>query len=106
MTDEEKAQTEFEKAQTEFDKEWNDLMVSISRLFDSIAEMTVEMCRGTSMSLGPILDSYYLEWSKAVKQFPNRRVAHLALNAKKERTRKKNINRIIKEVLLDRKRAQ
>ena len=34
--------------------------------------------------------------AKAVKQFPNRRVAHLALNAKKERTRKKNINRIIK----------
>ncbi len=36
--------------------------------------------------------------SKAVRLYPNKRVVHLALYAKKNRTRKKNINRIVKGV--------
>lgn len=38
------------------------------------------------------------EVSKAVRLYPNKRVVHLALYAKKSRTRKKNINRIVKGV--------
>lgn len=36
--------------------------------------------------------------SKAIQLYPNKRVVHLALYAKKSRTRKKNINRILKGV--------
>ena len=36
--------------------------------------------------------------SKAVRLYPNKRVVHLALYAKKSRTRKKNLNRILKGV--------
>lgn len=36
--------------------------------------------------------------SKAVRLYPNKRVVHLAFNAKKSRTRKKNLNRILKGI--------
>lgn len=38
------------------------------------------------------------EVTKAVRLYPNKRVVHLAFYAKKNRTRKKNLNRILKGV--------
>lgn len=35
---------------------------------------------------------------KCISLYPNKRVVHLALHAKKERTRKKNMHRILKDI--------
>ena len=36
-------------------------------------------------------------YKNVISQYPNKRVVHLALYSKKERTRKKNMHRIIKD---------
>lgn len=40
------------------------------------------------------------------KRYPNRRVVHLAINGKRARTRKKNRNRIIRDLKLEMKRKK
>lgn len=63
---------------------------------NSLFEAAKAMARSIEMvaeSMSRFLDTIILE---IVSAYPNRRVAHLALHGKKERTRKKNLSRMFR----------
>lgn len=54
-----------------------------------LAEFVAEVIRAVAEVIKEV-------WAAIINAYPNKRVVHLAKHAKKERTRKRNINRIIK----------
>lgn len=60
------------------------------------AEALGEMARQLAPTVKLILEMCKTTCETILEQYPNKRVVHLAKHAKKERVRKKNINRIIK----------
>lgn len=74
--------------------------------FEQAAKRVTELCAEVAAALAPyvkqvvdtlfpIVEAYTNLVAAALKTFPNRRVVHLALHAKKPRTRKKNQKRIL-----------
>ena len=72
---------------------------SLEKAVEAFAELGRVMAtyaKQVTDKLFPIVKAYADLVAAALKTFPNRRVVHLALYAKKPRTRKKNMRRIIK----------
>lgn len=68
--------------------DYDDAVLSINRFEDSI-ELFCRVTKECIMAIAGMKDAI-------LKCCPNRRVVHLALNGKKKRTRKKNLNRAIR----------
>lgn len=60
-----------------------------------IADTIQPIIKRLAEMLPPIIETLSDFWEQIIELYPNKRVVHLAKYAKKERVRKKNINRII-----------
>ena len=76
----------------------NDIMRAWGQFFEEIIEDMRPFIESLAAALSPALKEYanYIEQQRAIEKCPNRRVVHLAKNAKKWRTRKKNLRRALK----------
>lgn len=68
----------------------------VDNLLPIIQSMVETAVQGFSEIFDELSDLIYPTWIKALMVYPNKRVVHCALYHKKERVRKKNINRILK----------
>lgn len=64
-------------------------------VIEVIAETITPLIKTIAEMLPPILEKIGDAMAQIIELYPNKRVVHLAKHAKKERVRKKNINRII-----------
>ncbi len=65
----------------------------VIRSFKDLGEITLT----TTISWDKLMDAVYRVTETVLDNCPNRRVAHLAKHARKERTRKKNLHRAFRE---------
>lgn len=67
----------------------------IRPVISEIADVLTPIIKKIAEMLPPIIETIVDVMEQIIELYPNKRVVHLAKHAKKERVRKKNINRIM-----------
>lgn len=70
-------------------------------IYDSLKSIWETICNIVNKAF----DVFSYTWDSILKSYPNKRVVHLAFYHKKARVRKKNRNRIIKDIMNQYKRG-
>lgn len=73
---------------------WSEILKALNPFIKNLMETLLNISKKAAYLKG-YSDAYWREVWKSAENYPNKRVVHLAKHAKKERVRKKNINRII-----------
>lgn len=77
-----------------------ELAEAIEQAVDALVEVVKKVCEAIKRAWNQICKTFHALWeSTLVAISGNRRVAHLAFHAKKERTRKKNLKRLWRIVI-------
>lgn len=77
-----------------------DLTEAIEQAVDAIVEVVKQVCEAIKRVWNQICKTFHALWESTLTAISgNRRVAHLAFHAKKERTRKKNLKRLWRIVI-------
>ena len=77
-----------------------ELAEAIEQVFDAIVEVVKQVCEAIKRVWKQICKTFHALWESPITAISgNRRVAHLAFHAKKERTRKKNLKRLWRIVI-------
>lgn len=81
-------------------KTLEEALAELAELFRPVVEAAVEIItpiiKSIAEALPPIIETIVDVMAQIIELYPNKRVVHLAKHARKERVRKKNINRILK----------
>lgn len=77
-----------------------DFAEAIEQAVDAIVEVVKQVCEAIKRVWNQICKTFHALWESTLTAISgNRRVAHLAFHAKKERARKKNLKRLWRIVI-------
>lgn len=77
----------------------DDIAEAIQGVVDAVVEVFKRIVEAIRPVVEGIVEFFKTAWNAMISAYANKRVRHLALHAKKHRTRKKNLHRMQKDFI-------